>query len=393
MKRSIDRILTTHVGSLPRPNDLIPMLRAKDSSEPYDEEALARRVSQAVSDVVRKQADLGIDIINDGEHSKSGYGAYTPTRLTGFSLRPELRERSRPSRDYLAFPAVYDEFRAMFATRPRRTARRQQQAPLVCTGPVSYIGQKQVEADIDNLKAALEATRAEEGFMTAIAPTQLASYYPNEYYRTLEEYHIALADAMHEEYKAIVDAGMVLQLDDPLLATHWNSNPGISLEECRRFIAGQIEVLNYTFRGVPQDRVRYHTCYSTNVGPRVHDLPLKDYADLLVEINAGGYLIEAANVRHEHEWRVWEDVKLPEDKVLIPGVISHADYLVEHPEVVAQRIVRFAGVLGRERVIASNDCGFATASGGDEVHPDVAWAKVQALAEGARLASQKLWKR
>lgn len=393
MKRSIDRVLTTHVGSLPRPDALIPMLQAKDSNEPYDPETLALGVTEAVREAARKQSELGIDIINDGEQSKSGFSSYTPTRLAGYSPKPELRRQRQPTRDSIAFSAAYEESRAMYATRPHRTARRQQQSPLVCTGPVSYIGHNAVLADIDNLKEALRATEAEEGFMTAISPTDLAIYYPNEYYRTQQEYQFALADAMREEYKAIVDAGIVLQLDDPLLATYWNNNPGISLDDCRKFIASQVEVINYALRDIPVDRVRFHTCYSVNVAPRVHDLELKHFVDLMLQINAGGYSIEAANPRHEHEWEVWEEVELPEDKVLIPGVVSHCDYLVEHPRLVAQRIIRFAAIVGRERIIASNDCGFATAAAGDEVHPDVAWAKIQALGEGAQLASQELWTR
>ena len=340
MKPSTHRILTTHTGSLPRPDDLIPVLQAKDSGERYDPAALARRVTGAVGDVVRRQAGLGVDIVNDGEHSKSGFSSYTPTRLSGFSPRPELRRQRRPTRDSLAFPAVYEEARAMYATRPHRTARRQQQSPLVCTGPVTYVGEKEVQADIDNLKAALQANRAEEAFMTAISPTDLAVYYPNDFYRTEEEYRFALADAMRVEYRAIVEAGIVLQLDDPLLATYWNNNPDISLEGCRTFIAAQVEVINHALRDIPADRVRFHTCYSVNVAPRVHDLELKHFVDLMLRINAGGYSIEAANPRHEHEWQVWRDVKLPEGKVLIPGVVTHHTNVVEHPELVAERLVR-----------------------------------------------------
>jgi len=231
----------------------------------------------------------------------------------------------------------------------------------------------------------------EEGFMTAIAPTNVAFPEQNQYYRTDEEFFLALSDAMREEYKAIIDAGLVLQIDDPRLATYWDRNPGISLEECRKAITAQIELLNHALRGLPPDRVRYHTCYSVNIGPRTNDLELKHFVDLLLTINAGGFSFEASNPRHEHEWQVWEDVKLPDDKVLIPGVVSHCVYLVEHPELVAQRITRFASVVGKERVIASNDCGFATAADNDQVHPDVAWAKLAALVDGARLASRELF--
>jgi len=254
-------------------------------------------------------------------------------------------------------------------------------------------GLNSILADIENLKVSLERSGAEEGFMTAISPTHPANSIPNEYYRTAEEYQVALADALREEYRAIVDAGLVLQVDDPLIANYYDHAPSATIEECRTYIGSQVEIINYALRGIPQDRVRFHTCYGVNIAPRVHDLELKYFVDLLLKINAGGYSIEAANPRHEHEWQVWQQVKLPEQKVLIPGVVSHCIELVEHPELVAQRIVRFASVLGRERVIASNDCGFGTASSGDQVHEDVAWAKLQSLAEGARLASKQLWGR
>jgi 5-methyltetrahydropteroyltriglutamate--homocysteine methyltransferase len=390
MKRSSDRILTTHVGSLPRPDDLIPLLQVRDAGQPYDQVALGARVARAVDEVARKQAELGVDIINDGEHNKSVYSGYLWTRLAGFELRLERSRERAPTRDMLAFPAVYAERRLMSSVRLRKTAGGTSRPQMVCTGPISYVGQKHMLADIENLKAALERCGAEEGFMTAISPTHPANSIPNEYYRTAEEYQMALADALREEYRAIVDAGLVLQVDDPLIANYYDHAPSATIEECRIYIGKQVEVINYALRGLPEDRIRFHTCYGVNIAPRVHDLELKYFVDLLLKINAGGYSIEAANPRHEHEWQVWREVKLPEQKVLIPGVVSHCIELVEHPELVAQRIVRFAGVLGRERVIASNDCGFGTASSGDQVHEDVAWAKLQSLAEGARLASKEL---
>ena len=393
MKRSSERILTTHVGSLPRPDDLIPLLQARDAGQPSDQAALDARVARAVDEVARKQAELGVDIINDGEHNKSVYSGYLWTRLAGFELRPKRSPERPPTRDMLAFPAVYAERRLMSSVRPRKTAGGTSRPQMVCTGPISYVGQKHVLADIKNLKAALERSGAEEGFMTAISPTHPANSIPNEYYRTAEEYQMALADALREEYRAIVDAGLVLQVDDPLIANYYDHAPSATMEECRTYIGSQAEVINYALRGLPEDRIRFHTCYGVNIAPRVHDLELKHFVDLMLKINAGGYSIEAANPRHEHEWQVWQEVKLPEQKVLIPGVVSHCIELVEHPELVAQRIVRFAGVLGRERVIASNDCGFGTASSGDQVHEDVAWAKLQSLAEGARLASKQLWGR
>ena len=391
MKRSTERILTTHVGSLPRPDDLIPLLQARDAGQTYDQVALDARVARAVDEVTRKQTELGLATINDGEHNKSVYSGYLWTRLAGFELRPEISRERPPTRDMIAFPTVYAERRLMSSVRPRKTAGTGSRARMVCTGPISYVGQKQILADIKNLKAALERCGAEEGFMTAISPTHPANSIPNEYYRTAEEYQAALADALREEYRPIVDAGLVLQVDDPLIANYYDHAPSATMEECRKYIGSQVEVINYALRGLPEDRVRFHTCYGVNIAPRVHDLELKHFVDLMLKINAGGYSIEAANPRHEHEWQVWENVKLPEHKVLIPGVVSHCIELVEHPELVAQRIVRFAGVLGRERVIASNDCGFGTSSAGDQLHDDVAWAKLQALAEGARLASKQLW--
>ncbi|HLH25487.1 MAG TPA: cobalamin-independent methionine synthase II family protein [Chloroflexota bacterium] len=393
MKRSTDRILTTHVGSLPRPPDLIPLLLAKDSGQPYDADDLARRVRDAVRSVVAQQGELGIDVVNDGEHSKSSFVAYPYTRLGGFEPTDQPIGSRVTTRDALAFPAVYEEQRAMYAARPSKRGRPASRPSLVCTGPITYVGQHDVQTDVENLRAALQGVPAAEAFMTAISPNNLALNYRNAYYRTHDEYLLALADAMREEYRAIVDAGFVLQIDDPWLATHYDRSPGASIEECRRAIATGVEAVNHALRGIPEDRVRFHTCYSVNVAPRVHDFELKHFVDLMLQIRAGAYSFEAANPRHEHEWVVWQDVKLPDDKLLIPGVVSHCVALVEHPELVAQRIVRFAGVVGRERILAANDCGFATSAAGDEPHPDVAWAKLGALTEGARLASRQLWGR
>jgi 5-methyltetrahydropteroyltriglutamate--homocysteine methyltransferase len=395
MKRSERRVLTTHTGSLPRPPDMLDLLHAKDSAKPHDREGLARRVRDSVRDVVRRQAEIGLDVIGDGEHSKSSFAAYCRVRLGGLKETDEPAATRAPTRDSLEFPAVYEEARVMLAARtltgvPRRRGRT---AAAVCAAPVTYIGQDEVQVDIANLKAALTGVDAEEAFITALSPTNLELYYRNEFYRTEEEYLFALADAMREEYKSIVDGGFLLQIDDPRLATHYNRTPGLSVEDCRKFIAVRVEALNHALRGIPEDRVRFHTCYSVNVAPRVHDLELRHFVDLMLKINAGAYSIEAANPRHEHEWRVFEDVKLPEGKILIPGVVSHCVHLVEHPELVAQRIARFAGVLGRENVIAGTDCGFATSAVGDEVHPDVAWAKLRSLVEGARLATRQLWGR
>jgi 5-methyltetrahydropteroyltriglutamate--homocysteine methyltransferase len=263
---------------------------------------------------------------------------------------------------------------------------------MVCTGPISYKGHGALQTDIANLKTALKGLNAEEAFLPATSPTNIEAQRKNEYYPTDEAYLHAIADAMREEYQAIVEAGFLLQIDDPRLVTYYVSNPGLTVEQCRRWAEVRVEVLNYALRDIPPEQVRFHTCYGINIGPRVHDMPLKDIVDIMLKVNAGAYSFEAANPRHEHEWRVWEGIKLPEGKVLIPGVISHTTNLVEHPELVAERLVRYAKVVGRERVIAGSDCGFSSfANAQPEVHPTVVWAKFRAMAEGARLASEQLW--
>ena len=367
------------------------LLAAEEAGDRLDEMELARHVRASVSSVVQRQTAAGIDVVNDGEHSKMSFTTYTASRLGGLEPTPAPSGERGPTRDSLQFAAVYEEMRSMYAARPSNIRKRRARTSLACTGPITYTGQERVQADTRNLKEAMDGVSATDGFITALSPTNVAPHYRNEHYRTQEEYLAAIADAMHEEYAAIVDAGFILQIDDPRLATLYDRNPGLSIEDCRKQIAGGVELLNHALRDLPPDRVRFHTCYSTNVAPRVNDLDLKHFVDLMLQIRAGAYSIEAANPRHEHEWRVWEEVDLPDDKVLIPGVVSHCIALVEHPELVAERILRFASVLGRERVIAANDCGFATAAAGDEVHPDVAWAKLDALVEGARLASMRLW--
>jgi 5-methyltetrahydropteroyltriglutamate--homocysteine methyltransferase len=394
VRRSVERILTTHSGSLPRPSALAALLVAKDTGKEFDAATLESEVRTAVGEVVRRQAQVGLDVVNDGEHSKSSFTAYLRTRLSGLAeTEKTYNVAAKPTRDYLAFKGAYDEAAVMLAARPvvrHKPPRGSRNAAV--TGPVTYTGQAQVGTDVRNLRDALAGVHVEEAFITALSPNNLEMNYRNEYYSSEDEYLRALADAMHEEYTAIVEAGFVVQIDDPRLVTHWDRHPEIDVAECRKFIAERVEVLNHALRGIPEDRVRFHTCYSTNIAPRAHDLELKQYADLMLTINAGAYNIEAANPRHDHEWDVWEDVKLPEGKVLIPGVISHCVALVEHPELIAQRIVRYAGVVGRENVIAGTDCGFGTSAVGDELHRDVAWAKLEALVEGARLASERLWK-
>ena len=388
MKRSTDRILTTFVGSLARPSDLLEMIQAKERGQPYDQEAYARRVRSAVADVVRQQVEAGVDIVCDGEQGKPGFFAYVSERLSGF----EPRETTSPvgpwagSREALAFPEFYQWYAR---GRPGSVA-----APfgMACIGPIAYKGQAALQTDIDNLKAALQGLKVEEAFMPAISPTNIEGPRRNEYYPTQEAYLYAIADAMREEYHGIVDAGFVLQIDDPRLVTYYGSNPGVSLEQCLKWAELRVAVLNHALRDIPPERVRFHTCYGINIGPRIHEVALKDVVHLLLKINAGAYSFEAANPRHEHEWCVWENVKLPEGKVLIPGVISHTTNLVEHPELVAERIVRYAKLVGRENVIAGSDCGFSSqATTEPEIHPSVVWAKFQAMAEGARLATEHLW--
>jgi 5-methyltetrahydropteroyltriglutamate--homocysteine methyltransferase len=386
VKRSTDRILTTHAGSLPRPPDLLEMTRRQGAGPPRDGPAYSARVRRAVADVVRRQVDHGLDIVDDGEMGKPSFVTYVTERLGGFE--PSGEPGTLPwsgSKEVTAFPEFYAP---TLRQSPNAAA-----PSFVCTGPVSYVGHAQVQADIDNLKAALVGVQPEEAFLPAISPSNVEGRQKNAYYRTDEEYLFAIAEAMREEYRAITDAGLLVQIDDPRLVTYYIMSPGSTVAECRRWAEVRVEALNHALRGIPRDRVRFHTCYSINMGPRVHDMELKDIVDVIVKVHAGAYSFEAANPRHEHEWRVWETVRLPEDTVLIPGVITQSTVLVEHPELVAQRIVRFADVVGRERVIAGADCGFATFAGSTEIHPTVAWAKLEALVEGARRATSKLWGR
>jgi len=394
MKNSSARILTTHTGSLPRPPDLVALLNRKELGEAYDGAAYRERISRAIGDIVRRQADVGIDIVDDGEHSKVNWMAYARARLSGLAEIDSPPRFRGATRDSLAFPQAYEDMRVMLAGRSGAIVAKRTVRPMaqVCTGPIAYVGQVELAADIANLKNALKGVAAEEAFMTAISPSNLELYYENQYYASQEEYLAALAEAMRVEYRAIVDAGLLLQIDDPRMATHYNRAVDASIEDCRRFIALRVEAVNHALRGIPPERVRFHTCYSVNIAPRVHDFELKHFVDLMLRVDAAAYLIEAANPRHEHEWAVWQDVKLPDDKILVPGVVSHCIHLVEHPELVAQRTVRFAVVVGRERVIAGTDCGFGTSGAGDEVHPEVAWAKLRALVEGAQIASWRLWR-
>jgi 5-methyltetrahydropteroyltriglutamate--homocysteine methyltransferase len=398
MKRSTDRILTTHVGSLARPDELAAILRSKDRGQAYDGAAYAKLVRGAVADVVRKQTEAGVDVVTDGEQGKASFFGYIVERFNGFSRKTApAGQEGNPrggSREYEAFPDYYAWSERIAEWAGGRGSDRNRYGVHVCTGPISYKGHAAVRTDVENIELALKGLRHEEVFVPAISPAYVFATLANEFYRTEEEYEHALADALHEEYRAIIDAGFVLQVDDPRLVTQFMMTPGLSVADCRKWAEKRVEAINYSLRGLPRDKVRFHTCYSIDVGPRVYDMELKDIVDVLLKINAGAFSFEAANPRHEHEYHVFERVRPPDGMILIPGVISHTTNLVEHPELIAERIVRFAKIVGRENVIAGADCGFA-ASGirFNDVHPSVVWLKFAAMAEGARLATRQLWGR
>jgi 5-methyltetrahydropteroyltriglutamate--homocysteine methyltransferase len=383
MQRSTDRILTTHIGSLPRPRDILDLVAARGAPG-RDAAADARRLGEAVADVVRRQADIGIDIVDDGEFSKASFVTYVRDRIGGLHEVGGVRVNPwGSSRDARAFPDFYAKLTA--ASPVSRTPR------IGCTGPIGYVGQAQLQTDLDNLRAALQSTRVVEAFVPSISIANIEAWNVNEYYASEDDYLAALADVMHEEYKAIVAAGFLLQIDDPRLITYYMVEPDASLAQCRRWAERRVEMLNHALRDIPRDRVRYHTCYSINMGPRVHDMEAKDLVDIILKIKAGAFSFEAANPRHEHEWKVWCEAKRPQDAILIPGVITHCSVLVEHPELVAERIVRYADAVGRENVIAGADCGFASFAANDEIDPAIVWAKLEALVQGAALASRRLW--
>ena len=385
MKRSSDRILTTHVGSLPRPRDLLEMVRTRMRGEPLDHAAYTRRLREAVSGIVRKQADLGVDVVDDGELGKPSFVSYANERLGGFEARKSGGGRSPwlGSREAIAFPEFYQaQMGSVSASHIR----------LVCTGPVTYKGHAQLQADLDNLEAALAGVDVAEAFVPSISPASFEDWNQNAYYKTAEDYVVALGEAMREEYKAIIDAGFLLQIDDPRLVTYYILHPNETIAQCRKWAALRVEALNHALRDIPREKIRYHTCYGINMGPRVHDMEVKDIIDIVLKVRAGAYSFEAANPRHEHEWQVWKAAKLPDGAILIPGVISHSTVLVEHPELVAERIEKYATVAGRENVIAGADCGFATFAGADEIHESIVWAKLASLAKGAEIASGRLWK-
>jgi 5-methyltetrahydropteroyltriglutamate--homocysteine methyltransferase len=393
MKRSTERILTTHVGSLPRPPKLFAMMKEKQEGKTLDSSALEIEVRDAVAEVVRKQSETGLDIICDGEMGKVGFIPYVNDRLAGFEpgTAPPRGSSWANSRETRAFPEYYD-----WASRQAGAAGNAGTLRWVCTGPISYRGMDQFQKEVATFRAALAVLKdahAEEAFVPAISPSNVASWETNQYYKTEEEFLFAIAEAMREEYKAIVDAGFLLQIDDPALATYYILHPEASIEDCRKWASGRVNALNHALRGIPEDRIRYHTCYSINFGPRVHDMELRHFLDIILRVRAGAYSFEAANPRHEHEWQLWKTVKLPEGKSILPGVITQSTILVEHPELVAQRIMRFAEAVGRENVIASADCGFASFATSFEIHPSIVWAKLRFLVEGAQLATKQLWGR
>jgi 5-methyltetrahydropteroyltriglutamate--homocysteine methyltransferase len=379
--------LTTHVGSLIRPPALIEFLRARQDGCSVDEAAYAACLAKSVADIVRRQAEAGIDVVSDGEFGKTiSWSQYALERLSGFERRP-LQAGANPfarGADRAKFAEFYAELDARDAPATQWEA--------VCVGPIAYTGQAALKRDIDNFKAALAAAPATEAFLPVAAPASVIPDRRNEYYADDEACLAAIAEAMRKEYRMIVEAGFLVQLDDARTAvTYDRMVPPASFADYRRWVARHVEVLNHALEGIPEERVRYHVCWGSWPGPHTTDVPLKDIVDLILKVRAGAYVIEGANPRHEHEWKVWQGATLPAGKVLVPGVISHATNIVEHPELVCDRITRLARLVGRDNVIAGTDCGFAQSPMYRRVHPSIMWAKLEALAEGARLATRELW--
>jgi 5-methyltetrahydropteroyltriglutamate--homocysteine methyltransferase len=381
VKRSIERILTSHTGSLPRPNELLPLVFAKEAGKEVDAAAFDTEVFAAVSETVRKQVDARVDVLNDGEMSKPTYATYVKDRLSGFTGEGSLE--TTVGRRTLGQGAEFPDFTPQM--------RRQEGAThdfVTCDGPVSYENMAPLQKDIENLEIAVAGCGAEDVFMSAASPGVIAMFAANRYFPTEDEYLQAVADAMRQEYEAIVGAGFTLQLDCPDLALPrvGTSQPD-ELKETER----RVEILNYAVANIPAEDMRAHVCWGNGEVPRNHDVPLADIIDVLLTLKPAGLMLMAANGAHEHEWKVFEDVKLPDGKYLVPGVIDCTTNIIEHPEVVAQRLVRYAAVVGRENVMAGTDCGFGTAAGVQIVAPSIAWAKLQAMGQGAQLASQRLW--
>ena len=386
MKRSTNRILTTHVGSLIRPEPLREFIRARQTRQAYDEAGYRSCLAASVKDVVRHQKAAGIDVPSDGEFGKSiSWSQYALTRLSGFERRPfSSHNPFAAGADRARFAAFYAE---MDSRDPPNT-----NAESVCTGPITYTGQAEIQQDIDNFKAALAAQDFADAFLPVAAIPSVIPDRRNEFYKTDEECTLALADAIRTEYRMITDAGLLVQLDDARFAvTYDRMVPPKSAKDYMIWLERMVEIINHSLEGIPEDKVRYHVCWGSWPGPHTTDIPLRDIVHQILRIKAGAFVIEGANPRHEHEWKVWKDVKLPAGKILVPGVISHATNVVEHPELVAERIVRYASLVGRENIIAGTDCGFAQGPLLQRVHETVMWAKFEALAEGAKLASKELW--
>jgi 5-methyltetrahydropteroyltriglutamate--homocysteine methyltransferase len=402
MRRSTDRILVSHAGNLPRPGYLDELIDGGKAREGSNRAEYHARLPKGVNDIVDRQIEYGVDIVNDGEYAKAGsYGGYMQERVSGYSTVPidpnkKPKRAGTAERDRQLFPGFFASglwyagsggpIRPGFATpgEVRNTANREGRA---CTEPVKYIGQDKVAEDVRNLKAAL-AGKNVEGYVAALGPLSLGAGVNNEYYPSEQDYMTAVADACHEEYKAITDAGLIVQVDEPEFCTTYSFYPEWSVDDLRKYLSNAVDIINHALRGIPQEQVRFHTCWGSGHRPHVTDIELKYIADVLLKINAMQYSIEAANVRHQHEYHVWEDVKLPPDKMLMPGVISHATDLVEHPELIAERIVNYAERVGRENVQTGTDCGMGSRVG----HEEVVWAKFKAMSEGAALASKRLWR-
>jgi 5-methyltetrahydropteroyltriglutamate--homocysteine methyltransferase len=384
MKRSEDRILTTHVGSLPRPKALLD-LGGFEKGRPKDMAEYAAVMGEAVAEIVRRQAAVGLDVVNEGEFGKSSWSNYIIERISGFERRPEQKRHA----DWIGSDRV--RFREFLAENFPRAV--EGTATEACVGPIRYQDRESIQVAIKALNAALQAVKVEEAFMTAVAPASTAYDGINEFYPSEKDYVWAIAEALREEYRAIHDAGLLVQVDDAVLANMYDHLVSQSPERYREWAQLRIDALNHALEGIPEDRVRYHLCFGSWHLPHISDAPLEEVIGFILQVKAQGYSIEAANPRHEHEWRVWETVRLPPGKILLPGVITHHIITVEHPRLVADRIVRFARLVGRENVIASTDCGFAQVDSIRRVHPEVMWAKFEALVEGAKLATQELWGR
>jgi 5-methyltetrahydropteroyltriglutamate--homocysteine methyltransferase len=386
VQQNTDRIQTTHIGSMPRPHDLLDLMKAKFADQPVDQTTLDAKIASAVMDCVRKQVECGIDIVTDGEFSKPGFFTYIQERLEGYE--------SRPGQKLLLFQketAAFPEYYAQYFKEAMMGGTIVPIVPVVCTGPIKYRGEKSVQRDIQNIKAAAKAAGIpnDHVFLPATAPSGVGI---NQYYKSDEEYFHAVADALSHEYRAIIDAGILLQVDDPFLPDIF-MEPDLDQKQMKRRAEIYVEAINAALKGIPAERVRFHTCYGVNEGPRIFEAALADIIDYVLQINAGSYSFECANPRHEHEYHLFENIKVPEGRVLCPGVITHASNIVEHPEMIAERILRFAKLVGRENVMAGADCGFSSqALYKTEVHPTVVWEKFKALRQGADIATRKLWK-